>query len=47
VLQTDPQKRYKISDMRQHEWYQKIKSVEMEGIIVGRDKIPVIADQID
>ena len=40
----DPTKRYKISDIRSHEWYTKIRSVEMEGIIIGKDRIPVILE---
>lgn len=47
ILQTDPSKRFKIADIRNHDWYTKIRSVEMEGIIIGRDRIPVIQDQID
>ena len=46
ILNTDPAKRFKITDIRTHEWYTKIRSVEMEGIIVGKDRIPVIHDQL-
>ena len=46
-MQTDPHKRFKIADIRNHDWYNKIRSVEMEGIIVGKDRIPVIHEQIE
>lgn len=47
MLQTDPNKRFKITDVRNHDWYNKIRSVEMEGIIIGKDRIPVINEQIE
>jgi len=47
ILNTDPTKRFKISDIRANEWYTKIRSVEMEGIIVGKDRIPVIHDHLE
>ena len=37
ILNTDPNQRLKISEIRGHEWYKLISSVEMEGIIVGQD----------
>lgn len=46
MLQTEPTKRFTIHDIRSHDWYGMIKSVEMEGIMVGKDKIPVIPDQL-
>lgn len=47
ILNTDPTKRYSIGDIRAHDWYSKIRSVEMEGVIVGKDKIPVIVEFLD
>jgi 5'-AMP-activated protein kinase catalytic alpha subunit len=47
ILNTDPKSRISMPDLRQHEWYTKIKSVELEGIIIGKDKIPVIAEVSD
>ena len=35
VLNTDPGKRLKLQEIREHEWYSQITSVELEGIIVG------------
>ena len=35
VLNTEPTTRPKGPDIRKHDWYQLIESVEMEGIIVG------------
>ena len=42
ILNTNPDKRINIGDIRTHDWYSKIRSVEMEGVIIGKDKIPVI-----
>jgi len=47
VLNTDPAKRYTVAEIRQHEWYSKIRSVEMEGIVIGKDRIPIIWEIID
>ena len=47
VLNTDPGKRITIGDIRSHDWYTKIRSVEMDGVIVGKDRIPVISEFID
>ena len=47
VLNTDPAKRISIGDIRTHDWYTKIRSVEMEGVIVGKDRIPVVSEFID
>ena len=35
ILNTKPEKRINIPDIRTHDWYTKIRSVEMEGVIVG------------
>ena len=35
LLNTDPNTRYKLGDIRSHEWYCNITSVELEGILVG------------
>lgn len=37
ILNVDPNTRYSINDIRQHEWYSQIQSVELEGILVGVD----------
>lgn len=47
ILNTDPSKRINIGDIRKHDWYTKIHSVEMEGVIIGKDKIPVISEFVD
>lgn len=47
ILNTDPAKRINIGDIRTHDWYTKTRSVEMEGVIIGKDKIPVISEFID
>ena len=47
ILNTDPAKRISIENIRTHDWYTKIRSVEMEGVIIGKDRIPVISEFID
>lgn len=47
VLTTDPTKRYRIQDIRGHDWYNKIRSVALDGIVIGKDKIPIIQEQLD
>ena len=42
ILNTDPATRPKATEIRKHGWYQLIDCVEMEGIIVGTDPIPII-----
>lgn len=42
ILNTEPNQRFKVTDIRKHGWYQLIDSVEMEGILVGSEPIPVI-----
>jgi 5'-AMP-activated protein kinase catalytic alpha subunit len=45
VLNTDPAKRITVAGIRSHEWYQKThRANEMEGLIVGRDSIPIIQE---
>ncbi len=44
ILNVDPLTRPKAADIRKHSWYQLIDSVEMDGIIVGLDAIPIIED---
>ena len=43
ILNTNPDKRYKIDEIREHAWYKKsgVKK-EQEGILVGYHDIPVI-----
>lgn len=44
ILNTDPQKRYNVTDIRNHEWYSTIKSQDMDGIIIGKDRVPVLEE---
>jgi|Laugresu1bdmlbdd_1035124.scaffolds.fasta_scaffold16984_1 5'-AMP-activated protein kinase catalytic alpha subunit len=44
ILNTDPTSRYTIKEIRSHEWFNQVKSFEMEGIVVGKENIPVIDD---
>jgi len=42
ILNTDPQKRFTIQDIRNHPWYNIIKSEkEPEGIVIGMNPVPV------
>jgi 5'-AMP-activated protein kinase catalytic alpha subunit len=47
ILSNDPAKRLSIQDIRAHDWYGKSRSVELNGIIVGKDRIPVIPEQLE
>ena len=42
VLNTDPTKRYTIAEIRAHERYNQVKPTELEGIVIGKDRVPVI-----
>lgn len=44
ILNTDPTTRFTIKDIKAHEWLNQIKKIEMDGIIVGKDKIPIIEE---
>jgi 5'-AMP-activated protein kinase catalytic alpha subunit len=46
ILNTDPTKRLTIKDIRAHEWYMQIKSSEIEGIVVNKDRIPVLEEYL-
>lgn len=42
ILNTDPEKRYKIADIRIHNWYNIAKcESQTEGILIGKHRIPV------
>jgi serine/threonine protein kinase len=41
ILNTDPETRYTISQIRAHPWYKQIPSVQSEGILVGYTPIPI------
>ena len=41
ILNTDPEKRFGIDQIRSHPWYQLVTDTVFEGIIVGTDPIPV------
>ena len=44
VLNTDPTKRFNVTDIRTHEWYTQVKPLEMEGIVINKDRVPVIEE---
>lgn len=44
ILNTDPTKRFGVNDIRTHEWYNQVKPNEMEGIVIGKDRVPVIEE---
>lgn len=42
ILNTDPEKRYKIEDIRRHPWFNLVKcDANHDGIIVGIDPTPI------
>lgn len=42
VLQVDPKKRYKIDEIKKHPWYTSFQQNQLDGIVVGKDKIPLL-----
>lgn len=46
ILNTDPALRLTTKDIRSHDWFNQIKPTEMEGIVVGKDNIPIIEDAL-
>ena len=41
ILNTDPEKRVNISEIRNHQWYKMMPEQKSPGILVGYDQIPV------
>ena len=41
ILNTDPQKRFTIEEIRKHQWYQILLPKEHKGIVIGEHQIPV------
>lgn len=35
-----------MKDIRSHEWFNQVKNVEMDGIVVGKENIPIIDEAI-
>jgi len=31
-----------MKELKNHEWFNQVKFIESEGIVVGKDKIPII-----
>jgi 5'-AMP-activated protein kinase, catalytic alpha subunit len=46
ILNTDPVQRFSMKDIKTHEWFNQVKPVEMEGIVVGKDTIPIIDEAL-
>lgn len=42
ILNTDPNTRITIPEIRNHEWFTNSKIESLEGIVVGKDRIPII-----
>lgn len=40
-MNPDPTKRFTIKDIRGHQWYKQVEHEETNGIILGKDQIPV------
>lgn len=47
ILNTDPDKRFTIEQIKAHPWYRQIKNVkDYPGIIIGTDLIPVDSENL-
>ena len=44
ILDTNPETRMSIEDIRNHSWYKQIKEKRMLGIFTGKEKIPYNED---
>eukprot|EP00347_Sterkiella_histriomuscorum_P006616 403352090 len=44
ILNTDPNTRISIRDLKNHEWFNQIKKKDSQGIIVGKDKVPIVEE---
>ena len=42
IMQIDPKKRFNIADIKKHPWYSKLQQTQLDGIIVGKDEIPIL-----
>jgi 5'-AMP-activated protein kinase catalytic alpha subunit len=47
VLNTDPRRRYTVSQIRSHNWYRQIPENIPSGIVVGKETIPIIEEVFD
>ena len=48
ILNTDPEKRFQIADIRQHIWYQKVQHEKIVGgIFIGISHIPINSKILD
>ena len=45
IMQIDPKKRFKIDDIKEHPWFMKLSQNQLDGMIIGKDSIPIL-DQI-
>jgi len=41
ILIVDPQKRFTVSDIRGHPWYNTVEPSEKLGTLIGKNEIPV------
>lgn len=41
ILNTDPAKRFTVEDIRKHVWYNQVKDLKPEGVIVGYNSVPI------
>lgn len=41
ILNTDPNKRYGVEEIRRHVWYNLNKEVKTQGVIVGFNTVPI------
>src|SRR3569833_3453425 len=44
ILNTNPEERYTIEDIRQHPWYRQVKEKRIDGLFPTKDCMPVLDD---
>lgn len=47
ILNTDPNTRISMKEIKAHDWFNQVKITELlEGIVVGKDRIPIVEEAI-
>ncbi len=41
ILNTNPESRYSIDQIREHPWYKQVKEKRMGGLFPGKEKMPI------
>jgi hypothetical protein len=42
IMEIDPKKRFTINQIRLHPWYAKLTQNQLDGMVIGKDEIPIL-----